>query len=215
VLCLFVFYAAGPNAKARTTKFIAFAFVASVALLASPVGPWVIDHLPFVGTIDEGNVTYRQAVIDRSLLIIKQSPWLGSPYFINYMEDLRTGQGIIDVLNVYLSVAMAYGCITLAALVLFFVTAGLRCVKAIRANFRLDPDTSMLGAALLASLLGTLLTIYTVSNYLSVPYIYVALTALMVGYSRLPQVAPGSEAAGVSRFPQAAPMRRGPVGFRV
>ena len=105
------------------------------------------------------------------------------------MEDWRTGQGIIDLLNVYLSIGMAYGLVTLAALVLFFATALFKAVMVSRSFAQSDPDTASLGAALIAALAGTLVIIYTVSNYLSVPYLYVALTALLVAYSKLPKAA--------------------------
>ena len=48
-----------------------------------------------------------------------------------------------------------------------------------------DPDASKLGAALLGSFLGMLVIIYTVNNYLSVPYIYFGLAALMVAYCKV------------------------------
>ena len=34
---------------------------------------------------------------------------------------------------------------------------------------------------------GTLIILYTVSNTLSIPYLYVGLAALMVAYSRIPR----------------------------
>jgi hypothetical protein len=186
VLCVFVYFVAAPNGIKNIAKLVGISAALSAITLASPWGSQVIDYLPFVGTVDEGNVTYRQEVIDRSWMVIKQNPFFGSPYFINQMEDLRTGQGIIDLLNVYLSIGMAYGLVTLGAFLLFLLLVSLRCWKFARANLRLDPDTARLGAGLLASLMGTLLIIYTVSNYLSVPYLYMGLAALMVAYSRLP-----------------------------
>lgn len=185
VVCLFVFFATGPNAKSSLPKFIGLSVLVAGIALASPARGWIIDHLPFIGTIDEGNVTYRQLVIERALLLIRQNPLFGSPYFIEYMEDLRTGEGIIDLLNVYFAIGMAYGLVTLAAFISFLGVAAFRCVRAARTVARTDPDAARLGAALFASLSATMVIMYTVSNYLSVPYICVGLAALMVAYARV------------------------------
>ena len=189
VVCVFAFFAVGPNAKTRVVKLVGASALVIAVVLASPMGGSFIDHLPFIGTVDAGNVAYRQEVNDRSWILIRQNPLFGSPYFSNYLEDLRTGQGIIDLLNAYLSIAMAYGLVTLSAFILFFVFVLAKCLKVTRMNATTDPDTASLGAALMAGLLGMLVIINTVNNYLSVPYLYLGLAALMVAYSRMPAMA--------------------------
>jgi hypothetical protein len=186
VVCGFAFFALGPNAKTRVVKAAAVVVLVVAVALMSPYGDRIVAYLPFIGNIETGNITYRVAVNDRLLLLIAQNPLFGSPYFANSMEDLRQGQGIIDILNVYLSVGAAYGLVTLSALVLFLLTAAGKCLKVTRLNRPFDLDTSRLGAALLASLAGTMLIMYTISNYLSIPYLYVGLAALMVAYARIP-----------------------------
>lgn len=212
VVCGFAFVAIGPNATTRVFKFLGAMTLGAAIALASPFGDRILDNLPFIGTVDAGNITYRQAVIDRSIQIIRQNPFFGSPYFGKSMEDLRTGEGIIDLLNVYLSIGMAYGLVTLTAFVLFLTTAWFKCLKITRMTALSDPDTSRLGAALCAAMAGTLVIIYTVSNYLSVPYIYVGLAALMVGYSRLPSAAVDREVRTTATFQGVDPRRR--LGLR-
>jgi hypothetical protein len=214
VVCVFVFFALGPNAKTRVLKLVGVCALAVALLLVSPVGGSVIDHLPFIGTVDAGNVTYRQEVNDRSWMLIRQNPLFGSPYFANYLEDLRTGQGIIDLLNAYLSIAMAFGLVTLAAFALFLAAVILKCLKVTRMNARSDPDAARLGAALLASLVGTLVIINTVNNYLSVPYIYSGLAALMVAYSRIAWGAVGETAQTMPTPTAESLIQRGRFGLR-
>ena len=213
VICGFVYVAAGPNATTRVFKLVGISAAVTAALLASPLGASIIDHLPYIGTVDAGNVEYRQAVNDRSWMIIQQNPLFGSPYFGNYMEDLRNGQGILDLLNAYLSIGMAYGMVTLAVFLLFLASVAYRCLKVARMNATTDPDTSKLGAALLASFLGMLVIIYTVNNYLSVPYIYFGLAALMVAYSRIPSDVAEQFAPTIPGV--AGIVRRGPFRLRV
>jgi O-Antigen ligase len=182
---IFVFFAAGPNPSSRLFKLSALTVVLACALLVTPYGNKVIDYLPFVGTVDAGNVSYRQAINDRALLIIGLNPFFGSPFFSQYMEDLRTGLGIIDFLNVYLSIGMAYGLITLSAFILFFASSIYRCMSQVRQYLKTDHDSALLGASLVCGLVATLIIIYTASNYLSIPYIYVGLTALLIAFSRM------------------------------
>lgn len=214
VACGFVFFAVGPNAKTRVVKALGALTLVVAAVLVSPYGDSVVAYLPFVGSVETGNIDYRVLINERLLLLIAQNPFFGSPYFMSYMEDLRQGQGIIDILNVYLSIGAASGLVTLAALVLFLLTAAWRCLKATRLGALTDPDMSSLGAALLASLAGTMLIMYTVSNYLSIPYIYVGLAALMVAYSRVPvgEFVPTTQATeGLDGVAQASDR---PVGLR-
>jgi hypothetical protein len=184
-VCVIVFFALGPNALPRLLKLTAVVIVCILLAMFSPYGAQIVDHLPFIGTIDAGNVSYRQAIIDRSWLIIQMNPILGSPFFSQYMGDLRTGLGIIDLLNVYLSIGMAYGLITLAAFVLFFYASVHRALRLILNNKKSDQDSTVLGAALIGALSGTLIILYTTSNYLSIPYIYTGVAALLVAYSRI------------------------------
>ena len=69
--------------------------------------------------------------------------------------------------------------------VAFFGLLAIRCIKAVRRFFNVDSDFSMMGASLVACIFGTLLIIATVSNYLSIPYLYFALAGLTAAYLRL------------------------------
>ena len=155
VVCIFVYYAVGPNPGSRLLKLLTISVVVAGLVFISPYGDKAISFLPFAGSVDAGNVTYRQAINDRAILIIGLNPFFGSPYFSQYMEDLRTGYGIIDFLNVYLSIGMAYGLITLGAFLLFFATSIQRVLSAVSKYKKYDPDSAMLGAALIAALTGT------------------------------------------------------------
>jgi hypothetical protein len=185
VICVVAFFALGPGAKTGILKLITVSLVLGAVTVASPWGSAIVDLIPFVGSVDVDSISYRQAMNDRSWLLIQQNPFFGSPYFLSNMEDLRTGYGVIDLLNGYLTIALSAGLVTLGAFLLFFATAAIRCMRTARIHAAVDPDTSRLGAALVASLIGALVTLYTVSSYLSIPYIYVGLAGLMVAYSRV------------------------------
>ena len=61
---LLVYLAIGPNAIANLGKVAVIGAVGLALLLVTPVGTQLIDLLPFVGTVDEGSVTYRQQLFE-------------------------------------------------------------------------------------------------------------------------------------------------------
>lgn len=83
------------------------------AVLTTPKGQEVLSFIPFVGNPDlsEGSVTYRQDLWRNSWEVIKRWPLFGNPYFLQtpWMQAMRQGEGIIDILNVYLDQAMRHG----------------------------------------------------------------------------------------------------------
>jgi O-antigen ligase len=67
------------------------------------------------------NVAYREELLRTSIALIKQSPWFGVPNYMQEMESLRQGEGIIDLVNTYLVVTLNVGLVGLAMFVLPFL----------------------------------------------------------------------------------------------
>jgi O-antigen ligase len=181
VVVFFVFLALGPNAPTRVAKGLLAASVMAFLVVLSPIGDKLIDSLPFIGTLDSANVTYRQQLWDTSLVLIQQNPWLGNPFVLTHMESLRQGQGIIDIVNGYLHVALLYGLVGLALFVAVFVIPLLRGYTLVRRTLDTDPDLAALGGTLIACVLGTLFFIAT-AGFGSVPF---ALAGLLASYVQL------------------------------
>jgi len=72
------------------------------------------------------NVLYRQELLKTSLALIQQSPWWGVPNYLAYMQDLRQGEGIIDLVNTYLIVTLNTGAVGLVLFLMPFVVVLLR-----------------------------------------------------------------------------------------
>lgn len=186
-LVIITAYAAlGPNALRRSLKGLAFLAVAGGIALVTPLGPKIIDNLPFIGSIATDTIAYRQQLLDASLMIIGQNPLFGSPSFLLQMEDLRQGEGIIDLVNTFAAIALSYGLVGLALFLGFIGVPVVHCWRTVRRLSPVDPDAAMLGVSLIAALLGILVILATASNYLSIPYVYLALTGLVVAYVREP-----------------------------
>jgi len=202
LLVVLSFFALGPNGLSRSIKAIAALVVVGGIVLASPYADKVIAFLPFVGNLNEETIGYRQRLAEVTWLLVQQNPVLGTPYFSNYMEELRQGQGIIDIVNTYAVIALGYGLVGLGLFVGVFGLLAMKCIKAARRLLDVDPAFSMMGASLVACILGNLLIIATASNYLSIPYLYFALAGLTAAYLRLSEtVVPSSQSLDSSNSP--------------
>lgn len=176
----------GPKALSRLFKALGVLTLAFAIMMATPFGDEFLDRFPFLGTADqEGSVVYRQRIAAASWQLIQQNPFFGNLAAGEAMEDLRQGEGIIDMVNTYAFIALTYGLVGLGLFVGFFFTIMSQCFRQIRRFKTSDPDMSLLGSALVATLIGSLLIIATVGLYLSIGYLIWIVAALGVAYVQL------------------------------
>jgi O-antigen ligase len=119
--------------------------------------------------------------------VIKRHPWLGSVNFLQApeMEELRQGQGIIDVVNTYLGVALHSGLIGLVLFAGFFASVLLGIGRSLRVMKEKTSEEHLLGRALLATLAAVLFIIATTSSITVIPIVYWSLAAMGVAYAKL------------------------------
>ncbi len=183
-LIITVFIATGRNAIKRVL-LLGLAGVLAIPLLSIiPGGKKLIDLLPYIGSIEKGNITYREDLLTNSIIVIKRNPLLGSIDFLSTpeMQSMIQGEGIIDIVNTYLFVALKSGLIGLALFAGFFIAIALGIYKSFRRLQDKDDETLRLGRALLATLAGVLLTITTVSSISVIPVVYWSVAGLGVAY---------------------------------
>ncbi len=187
-IALVAYLALGHKAGVRLGSLLLIGLLASPLLLTTAIGDKIIDLLPFVGTIETGNIGYRQRLFELSLQIIGYSPLFGMPDFLIYLEELRQGQGIIDMVNSYLIIVLNSGLIGLGLFLTFFgmIMAGI--VKRMRGMEKTE-EQHELGQALIAALLGILVTISTVSPISYISIVYWTVAGLGVAYVQLPKSA--------------------------
>jgi O-Antigen ligase len=207
----------GAGAKRRLAWMAALLPVIITVLLLLPQGRKFIDLLPFVGSVEPGSVTYRTQLIDQAMIVFWQNPVFGALNYIDNpaLEVMRQGQGIIDIVNVYVGVALPYGAI---GLLLFAAPSAYALISAWLTSRRLarsDPDGEAAGRALAVSLLAVLLVLGAASYYLHVPIIHwltvslcAAYAAHAPGWRKAPGAMPAAAAPGRARAAQRAPSRR-------
>lgn len=161
VLMTLVFMVLNPRGAGAALKGVALVTVALVLALASPVGDSIICLLPFVGNVDAANVEYRQRLFETTLPLILANPIGGNPDVLSNLESLRQGQGIIDLVNGYILVALYYG---LGGLVLFaglLLAAAARTLAAWRHWRRRDEGAALCAAVLFAAMVASIFFIAT------------------------------------------------------
>lgn len=156
-----VFALLNPGGTSSRIKSLCGLLVSLGFLMMSPLGDRIMEMIPFVGSVDVENVEYRKRLLETSIALIAHNPWFGDPFVLNQMESLRQGQGIIDLVNGYLTVALFSGLVGLGLFLGFLLLAVIRGYKAWRILKWKHPELGLLGGALLAAMLGTMLFIAT------------------------------------------------------
>jgi len=185
LVALFLYQALQRNAVSRLGMTVLILSIGAAAVIASPWGDTFIDRLPFVGSDPGGSVLYRQRLAALSWQLIQRSPVFGALDFMQYMEELRQGEGIIDIVNVYAGYALAYGLVGAGLFVAFFAVIGLRSLGVVWQTRATDEEMSSIGVGLLAALGAALVTLATLSMYLSVSNLTWAMAGLTAAYARI------------------------------
>jgi O-antigen ligase len=152
----------------------------AAALLASPFRDKFIGLIPFYGEVDDFNVTYRQQLLTLGYDILLQNPFLGASDFFYSLEDLRQGEGIIDIVNSYLLVALSSGLIglTLFCGCLFLPLCLL--LKELGKRPSLPYEQRVIVITVVALTVASSIIIFTVSSILTIPLIYWSLSGLSI-----------------------------------
>jgi O-antigen ligase len=152
-----------------------------VVLVVTPLGDLILPYLPFFGAGTESAMEdYRVRLFHVSMEVFHEHPIFGDPQYLENpkMQVMRQGEGIIDMVNSYLAIALAYGLVGLA---LFIAPVSAALIHVTRNLSSLPPESSRLNAALCACVAGLMFSIVGVSQIHSVPYWIWILTGVCVG----------------------------------
>jgi O-antigen ligase len=141
-------------------------------------------------------------LLENSLLVISQRPWFGGGNYYNELASMGMvqGEGIVDLVNTYLCIALSQGCVGLLLFVGVFAAASARLFRTWNCD-ELPPDAHLLGRSLISAVVAMLVTIATVSPILCIPTLYWTLAGLCVGCARFlrPCLVPAKESIFESR----------------
>ena len=179
------FLAVGPRAISRTVKGIGLALALAVLIALTPLGDRILEVLPVMGRTVDFNIIYRERLAERGWELVLAHPLLGDQFPWPEMDDLRQGEGIIDIVNTYLGVALSYGLIGLFLFSSFILLGLTNVYLRARKLAHSDPDLSLFGASLAACIVGTLIMIQSSSFSLGFEKTFYVLAGLAIVYARL------------------------------
>lgn len=189
VVGVVIFTLTGPRPGIKLAKVALIGALCFLAMLVTPFGATIVDHLPFIGTVDEDNVVFRQRLLTNSLMVISRNPFFGSPEFFSSAElqELKSGGdgGIVDLVNTYLVIILKNGLVGLTLFAGFFLSILSSMYRLTRNSSILVQDQVIIGRILFATLSGILIVIYTVSSITFIPIIYWFIAGLGVAYARV------------------------------
>ena len=186
MVVLLVVLVTGPDKFKRSFKVFLIVLPVIAVLSFTEFGRRLFELLPFIGNADTDSIDYRRRLFDSSMLVISQNPWFGSfDYLVNpVMQEMIQGDGIIDVVNSFLGVALTFGIVGLCLFCGVFAAAGWG-VWVSMGHTEPDSEINLLGRSLLATLAGVMVIIVTLSSIGVVPWVYWTLAGLCVGYAQL------------------------------
>jgi O-antigen ligase len=182
----FIFYALRPRAFPGLLKAACIAGLLMVVISFSPLGDKIFKALPFFSASQEdASVVYRHRLFDHAWQIIQDSPLLGDQYALLRMQDLRQGEGIIDIINTFVGVLLGSGFVGLSLFLGIILIALFKSLTLSRRTSTNDRDFSMLGASLVSCMLGTLIMMADGSFGGSLEQLFYVLAAFATAYSYL------------------------------
>ena len=184
-----VFIATGRHAARRLISLALAALIALPLLTLLPGTERVINLLPFIGSTERGNIEYREKLITNSISVIQRNPWFGSDDYLETpeMEAMRQGQGIVDIVNTYIAVALKTGFVGLSLFLAFFLLTLMGIYRAMCLIPDNDSEIRLLGRILLSTLVAILVIIATVSSITFIPIVYWSVAGLGVAYIEMVQ----------------------------
>lgn len=178
-----------PNVWRNLLKLSLAGFAVLGGLIAVGYAERIISFLPFFGNVEEENITYRARLFDSAYQIILDNPFFGSNDYLLQMEDMRQGEGIIDLVNTFLIVGLNSGLVGLGLFITFFAWIVFFTYRVFK-SFDPKSNSFRAGQALFAALIGIMVTISTVSPIFHVPVLYWSVAALGLAYIKMKKAVP-------------------------
>ncbi|MCB2017480.1 MAG: O-antigen ligase family protein [Hydrogenophaga sp.] len=182
-----VYILISPHTMKRLLQLALGAAVTFGVLNLHSSGQLLIDMLPIVGTAEQGNVEYRANLLTSALPVIERHLMFGSHDFLQApeLQVMMQGEGIIDVVNSYVGVALYSGLFGLLLFVGAFFATLQQLRKSIRAVRMRDARLAILGRALFSTVAAIMLIIYTVSSISAIPVVFWSVLGLCVAFAGL------------------------------
>ena len=196
---LLCYVALGPRPVRNVVLFAGGGLAAAVVASLLPFGSFIINLLPFVGTVETGNIDYRQRLVENAWKLIWDNPVLGSTDYVERLAAMGMvqGQGIVDIVNTYLEVTVRSGLVGLTLFAGVLVAALFSAMGARRQALRDNQEEAeAMGRSLVAAQVAVLVIILSVSSIVIIPWVYWCFAGMLVGYARVVSSVRAERSAG-------------------
>jgi hypothetical protein len=180
-----VYTLVGPTRAADIAKQGGLLLLGCAVVVFSPGGDKFINMLPFIGNTDTGNIDYREQLAELSWVLIWRNPWFGDPFVLRHMESLRQGQGIIDLVNVYASIALFSGFVGLFFFVTPYLIGFFNLLTVLFGRGRRDERLHSLTAVLVACMVANMMMFSVGSLGPTLTFLYWGFAALAIRVAAL------------------------------
>jgi len=175
-------------AMRKMIKMAPFFLLIIIIAAFLPITPKILSSLPFVGTDLQKTVVYRQRLWDNAIVIIKNAPLTGRGDFLEEkgMRELkhkqRGGRFLIDVVNMYLAIALRYGIIGVA----LFASICVKAVSSVLRRFFIDRDeeSALLGKVIFSMTCAFAIMLFTTSTVSFFGFLNWILFGLCAAYTK-------------------------------
>jgi uncharacterized protein YneF (UPF0154 family) len=189
---IIVFTILGKSPAKKLGTLFLYLSVAFTALSLLPGGGKFIEILPFIGQTDKDsneqfNVNYRERLLNNAFIVINKNPLFGSTNYLETpeMQEMIQGEGIVDIVNSYVGIALNSGYVGLSLFIGMFFSV----ILGIRTHMKKLKDKTnhlhILGASLISAIFAFMITIATTSLIGTMPIICSSILGLGVAYTRI------------------------------
>jgi hypothetical protein len=184
---------------------VAGALLLLVALSLTPLGERIGALLPFskgsAGDEASFSIVYRQRLLERSWDLLTQHPFFGDQLAFQHLNDMRQGEGIIDMVNTYVEVSVFHGVVGLSMFLGFILIALVRVNRMARKMMPSDSDLALMGFALVGCIVGTLFMLGACSFISSYEKLFYVISGLAAAFA--------NNAKTLTGMPKAKPAEAG------
>ena len=187
LVSILTFTLLGLNPLKKIRNLLLICLITIPILIDSPMGNKIYNLIPFIGKTDKFNVDYRESLFENSMIVINRTPLFGSDNWRNTPEmiAMTQGEGIIDVVNSYIGVALSKGYVGLFIFVSIFISVIFSLLKKTTQIKDRENPLYILGVSLISTLLAILVIITTTSSINTIPIIYWSVLGLGIAYTRI------------------------------
>jgi hypothetical protein len=194
IVIYFAYAMLSRRAASKLFKAVSASTIVALVVAITPIGNKIASVIPFFGgTVDAENITYRRRLLDRAWEIIQDSPLLGDQHALSKMEDLRQGQGIIDLMNGFVNILLDNGFVGLTLFLWFIAIGVIRAWALSRDSLRVGGELSSMGACLVACIFGILVMMWAGGLIVSTICLFVGLAAACADLGRAQVRATGGQ----------------------